>query len=156
MPFIQNVAAADIGAGFFTDPGENAVLIQIMDPCSSWWPVPKHEFKEIHKFEFLDIEKNDFSIDEGFRISDVQAFELVQILRRALDNGSNIIVHCHAGICRSGAVTEVGVMMGFEDTNRFRNPNMLVKHKMMSELGWTYDENEESSKVLPLPTDFTK
>lgn len=156
MPFIENAAAADMAVGYHKDPGPNAVLIQIMDPCSSWWPTPKHEFKEIYKFEFLDIEKNDFSIDEGFRISDVQAFELVQILRRALDNGSNVIVHCHTGICRSGAVVEVGKMMGFEDTNRFRNPNLLVKHKMMSELGWMYDENEESSKALPLPTDFLK
>jgi len=34
-------------------------------------------------------------------------------------------------------------MMGFEDTGRFRSPNLLVKHRMMKALGWTYDENEK-------------
>jgi hypothetical protein len=48
-----------------------------------------------------------------------------------------------AGLCRSGAVCEVGVMMGFDDTERFRSPNLLVKHKLMQALGWTYDENEK-------------
>jgi hypothetical protein len=54
----------------------------------------------------------------------------------------NVIVHCHAGVCRSGAVCEVGVMLGFNDTEVFRSPNLLVKHRMMRKLGWTYDENE--------------
>jgi hypothetical protein len=39
-------------------------------------------------------------------------------------------------------VTEVGVMMGFDDAEAFRSPNLLVKHKMMKKLGWTYDANE--------------
>jgi hypothetical protein len=39
-------------------------------------------------------------------------------------------------------VCEVGVMMGFQDTEKFRSPNMRVKHKMMKVLGWTYDPNE--------------
>jgi Mg2+/Co2+ transporter CorB len=33
-------------------------------------------------------------------------------------------------------------MMGFNDTEVFRSPNLLVKHRMMKHLGWTYDENE--------------
>jgi Mg2+/Co2+ transporter CorB len=32
--------------------------------------------------------------------------------------------------------------MGFQDTEVFRSPNLLVKHKMMKALGWTYDDNE--------------
>jgi rhodanese-related sulfurtransferase len=59
----------------------------------------------------------------------------------------NVVVHCHAGICRSGAVCEVGVMMGFTDCERFRAPNLLVKHKMMRVLGWTYDSEEKSYDV---------
>jgi hypothetical protein len=41
-------------------------------------------------------------------------------------------------------------MMGFNDTERFRSPNLLVKHRMMKALGWTYDENE---KPVPLAGD---
>ena len=54
----------------------------------------------------------------------------------------NVIVHCHAGVCRSGAVCEVGVILGFEDTDAFRSPNLLVKHRMMKHLGLTYDADE--------------
>jgi protein-tyrosine phosphatase len=52
----------------------------------------------------------------------------------------NVVVHCHAGICRSGAVVEVASMMGFTPADRLRIPNMRVKHKMMQVLGWTYGE----------------
>jgi predicted protein tyrosine phosphatase len=48
------------------------------------------------------------------------------------------VVHCAAGICRSGAVVEVAVMMGFVDTNMHRIPNSMVKYKLMQQLGWTY------------------
>jgi hypothetical protein len=34
-------------------------------------------------------------------------------------------------------------MMGFDDTERFRAPNLLVKHRMMKHLGWTYDTDEK-------------
>lgn len=67
------------------------------------------------------------------------------MLQGALRHDIDVVVHCVAGICRSGAVCEVGVMMGFEDTGAFRNPNLLVKHNMMRSLGWTYDCDDESS-----------
>ena len=118
------------------------MLISIVDPAS-WRPTAKHEFKERHDFEFLDIEKNDFALDEAMRCSQEQANELVRLLQYALANRMNVVVHCFAGICRSGAVCEVGVMMGFEDTDRFRSPNLLVKHRMMQALGWTYDADEK-------------
>ena len=141
MPWIQNVAMSDIKKGLHIQPGENAMLIQITDPAYGF-PEPKYQFKEVHQFEFLDIEENDFALEESMRCSHEQAQELVRLLQHALDNRMNVIVHCHAGVCRSGAVCEVGVMMGFDDTEVFRSPNLLVKHRMMKALGWTYDENE--------------
>jgi predicted protein tyrosine phosphatase len=118
------------------------MLISIVDPAS-WRPVPAHKFKEQHNFEFLDIEEKDFALDEAMRCSHEQAAELVRLLQHALANRMNVVVHCYAGVCRSGAVCEVGVMMGFEDTGRFRSPNLLVKHRMMKTLGWTYDPDEK-------------
>jgi predicted protein tyrosine phosphatase len=143
MPFIQNAAADDMNKAFHKDPGPRSMLIQIMDTATSWWPEAKHDFMESHRFEFLDIEETDTIFDEECRISDVQAGQLVALLQRALDNDMNVIVHCYAGICRSGAVAEIGIKMGFDDTDRFRSPNVLVKHKMMKVLGWTYDEKEQ-------------
>ena len=142
MPWIENVAATDVSTKFHHDAGENSMLISIVDPAS-WRPTPVHQFKEIHNFEFLDVEEKDHVLDEAMKCSHEQAAELVRLLQHALDNRMNVVVHCFAGICRSGAVCEVGVMMGFNDTERFRSPNLLVKHRMMKVLGWTYDENEK-------------
>ena len=143
MPWIENVAAADVPMRFHHEAGENSMLIQIMDPASSWWPNPAHDFKETHRFEFLDAEDRDGFPDET-KISDTQAQEIVDLLKHALENNMNVVVHCMAGLCRSGAVAEVGVMMGFADAERTRIPNIRVKHKMMKVLGWTYDADEKS------------
>ena len=143
MPWIQNVAADDIPKGFHVAVGENSMLIQIMDNDTTWWPTPKHTFKEVHQFKFLDIEKDDHCISPEMKISDEHAEQLVALLQHALDKHMDVIVHCFAGICRSGAVCEIGVMLGFQDTERFRSPNLLVKHKMMKVLGWAHDEDEK-------------
>lgn len=139
--WIQNVSMSDIKQGFHIDPGFNSMLIQIVDPAYEF-PVPKYQFRETHQFEFLDAERDDKFPDEA-KITDAQAQELVRLLQHAQEQRMNVIVHCHAGVCRSGAVAELGVMLGFKDTESFRSPNLLVKHKMMKALGWTYDENEK-------------
>lgn len=138
MLWIQNVSMADIMKGFHIDPGPNAMLIQIVDNDSEF-PTPKHSFKEVHQFKFLDVEDTDHVIDESMRCSQDQANKLVQLLQHAMDNQMTVIVHCHAGVCRSGAVCEIGVMMGFSDTEVFRLPNLLVKKRMMRALGWAHD-----------------
>lgn len=150
--WIQNVSMRDIKQGFHMDPGPNAMLIQIVDPAHEF-PTPKYQFRETHQFEFLDIERDGMTNDGSgnwtdqseYAITEAQAQELVRLLQHALDQRMNVIVHCHAGVCRSGAVAEVGVMMGFDDAEAFRSPNLLVKHSMMKVLGWTYDENEKHS-----------
>ena len=141
MPWIQNVALADIPKGHHIRVDENSMLIQIVDPDMEF-PVPKHTFKEVHQFKFLDLEKTDDTINDKWKIQDDQAEQLVALLQHALAKHMDVVVHCHAGVCRSGAVAEVGVMLGFQDAEAFRSPNLLVKHKMMKVLGWTYDENE--------------
>ncbi len=141
MPWIQNVALSDIRRGFHIEAGTNSMLIQIVDPPGNF-PTPLKQFKEVHQFQFLDVEEKDPVLDEAMKCSHEQAAELVRLLQHALANRMNVVVHCHAGVCRSGAVCEVGVMLGFDDTEAFRSPNLLVKHRMMKALGWTYDENE--------------
>jgi hypothetical protein len=141
--WIQNVSMSDIRRGFHIDPGFNSMLIQIVDP-SYEFPVPKYQFRETHQFEFLDAERDDNFPDEC-KCTDEQAQELVRLLQHAQEQHMNVVVHCHAGVCRSGAVAELGVMMGFKDTDAFRSPNLLVKHKMMKALGWTYDADEKHS-----------
>ena len=149
MPWIENVSLSDIPKGKHHNAGENSMLIQIVDPAMEF-PVPMHKFKETHQFEFLDIEEDGLTNNgdgswtdmSEFAITQEQADQLVALLQRAMENRMNVVVHCVAGVCRSGAVCEVGVMMGFNDCEAFRSPNLLVKHKMMKSLGQTYDENE--------------
>jgi hypothetical protein len=141
MPWIENVAAADIPTGFHHDVGPNSMLISITDPLG-WRPEAKQQFKERHDFEFLDAEDDD-GFPEEAKISDAQAEKIVELLQHALENRMNVVVHCTAGICRSGAVAEVGIMMGFQDAEKFRIPNIRVKHKLMKVLGWTYDADEK-------------
>jgi predicted protein tyrosine phosphatase len=137
MPWIENVAAADIPTGFHHNVGPNSMLISITDPAG-WRPEAKQQFKERHDFEFLDAEDDDREPEES-KITDAQAEQIVELLQRALENRMNVVVHCTAGICRSGAVVEVGVMMGFNDCEKYRQPNLRVKHKLMKQLGWTYN-----------------
>lgn len=137
-PWIQNVSLKDIQKGFHIDAGINSMLIQIVDPAMDF-PKPTYQFREVHQFEFLDLEEDQLPEAEEFKITNEQAEQLVALLTRALDNHMNVVVHCVAGVCRSGAVCEVGVMMGFRDTEVYRHPNTLVKKKMMRVLGWTYD-----------------
>ena len=135
--WIENISMSDAHLGHHSDLGPNVMLIRIQDPATEFYPV-KYNFKEVHEFEFLDAEDAD-GFDDDFKISDAQAQQLVALLNKAMDNSMNVIVHCHAGICRSGAVVEVGSMMGFTAVDRLRIPNIRVKQKMMEVLGWTYE-----------------
>jgi predicted protein tyrosine phosphatase len=163
MPWIQNVSLTDVKRGLHFEAGINSMLIQIVDPAYEF-PTPLKQFREVHQFEFLDIEQDGLTNDGNgnwtdvseFAITEAQAAELVRLLQHALDNRMNVVVHCHAGVCRSGAVCEIGVMMGFNDTEVFRSPNLLVKHLMMKVLGWTYDEQEPHSiNGVALDPDWT-
>ena len=143
-PWIQNVSFADVKKGHHIDAGINSMLIQIVDPGMEH-PIPMYKFRETYQFQFLDLEETDNCINDGWKISDDQAAELVRLLKRAEAEHMNVVVHCVAGVCRSGAVCEVGVMMGFRDTEVYRSPNLMVKHKMMKVLDWTYDRKETDS-----------
>lgn len=148
MAWIRNVSIDDIKTGNyigFTGNTEKDILIQIVNP-DSYFPEAKTKFKEIHQFKFLDAEDK-CNYDEGLKISTQQAQALINILQNSLNKNLNILVHCHQGLCRSGAVAEVGVMMGFDDTFVNRIPNVRVKTKMMKLLGWYY-ENEETPNEL--------
>ena len=135
-PWIENISLADVRSGYHYDPGPNAMLIQIVDPGVEF-PKPKYkQWRRIRQFFFLDVEDNepDGAI-YSCAITNEDAKGIAEALREAWDNGMNVVVHCHMGVARSGAVAEVGVMMGFRDTEKFRIPNLMVKKKLMEQLG---------------------
>lgn len=140
MPFIQNAAMDDVRHGWHTDAGPDGVLIQIVDPDLDF-PAPKRSFFKTFQFKFLDIDSGPQAISQE------QAKEITSILRQALAENRNVIVHCVAGVNRSGAVTEAGVAIGFTETAKWRSANMTVKHALFKELGLTYDADEKAPAV---------
>ena len=143
--FIENVSMSDAILGRHYDAGTNSMLIRIQDPATEFRPV-KFLFKYVEEFEFLDAEDAD-GFDDDFKISDAQAQKLVTLLKFAIDMHVNVVVHCHAGICRSGAVVEVASILGFTPVEKLRIPNIRVKHRMMKALGLTYDADEKQEAV---------
>ncbi len=140
MAWIHNVSLSRVINGDHFNPGKSSMLISIVDPDMDF-PVPKYKFKEIHGFKFLDLERDD-DFDHDKKITDNQAQELINVLKRAIKEDMNVVVHCNMGHCRSGAVAEVGEIMGMKIKPSHRSPNLLVKHKLLKLLGFTYDKEE--------------
>lgn len=132
-PWIENISLDDVRKGYHYDPGVNSMLIQIVDPGTDF-PVPAYQFREVKQFTFLDVEETDV-VKYGNAITNEDAKGIAEALQHAWNEGMNVVVHCHMGVCRSGAVAEVGSMIGFRDTEKYRVPNLMVKHKLMHYLG---------------------
>lgn len=133
--WIENCSIADIIKGnHFLDP-QKTILIQIVD-VDFKFPEPKFkkDFRNIFKFQFDDVDKE----TDDNKISTEDAKLLAQRLQEAWDNNLNVVVHCHAGLCRSGAVAEVGIIIGFQDTGKLRIPNILVKNMLKKQI---FNEN---------------
>ena len=138
MPKINNISMYDFENKNYQFKPEDTIVIQIVDNDMNF-PVNNDPFFEIHQFKFLDVEKETVVNDPSFKISDSIAQVIVRVLQKGLDLNKNILVHCVMGVCRSGAVCEVGSMMGYEPISNTRIPNCLVKYMLMKQLGWTYD-----------------
>ena len=135
MPFIENCSRVAIEQGNHFDAGARSVLIQITE-FDGDFPVPKHSFEWVYQFSFDDTE------DESERaIQPNQANALADVLKAALVNECNVIVHCYAGLCRSGAVAVAGEELGFDKADRIKLPNMRVLNMLRKELGRAINED---------------
>lgn len=139
MPKIVNLSMSDVVQGRFPDwCDKDTILIQIQDtdnsPTAKFANVKKRgRFVSCVQMRFDDIDKPDpgyFTV-----ISDDQAKQLADVIKHAKLNDLNIAVHCHAGLCRSGAVVEAAVRYGFDDPKKTRMPNTLVLKKISHNLG---------------------
>lgn len=128
--FIQNISMADIVNGRHHYVNEKTILIQIQDYGCFQFAKPKCDFLEVHQFKFDDHDDP----DKKTNITEKQAEIIASVLLFAQKEELNVVVHCHAGICRSGAVAEVGIIMGFEDRANNRIPNVLVKKRLLKAL----------------------
>lgn len=140
MPTIENISVADLVQGEHRarDPGRTR-LIRIVDALEdvAAWP-PKERFLDVAVFRFLDVEHDDTGLTpEQFKaaaISESQARAIAGLLRDALQRGLDVVVHCTAGVARSGAVVEAAVALGFDDPQIYRAPNRFVLHTLTDAL----------------------
>lgn len=116
MPFVENVSRDAIVMGIHSVfDYEKDLLIQITDPDSQF-PVPLKKFKNVVQHTFWDSEEEDGPTHD-------QAISLATQILMAWRNNQNILVHCQAGLCRSGAVAEAAIMLGFKEVHTRRWPN---------------------------------
>ena len=129
MPWIQHYSRSDVKEGlhFYDD---RTALIQIKDIIQEHVK-PALSFVKTLQLEFEDIEEDPDEV--GCRPEHAEA--IVKFLRECLDRNLNVVVHCHAGICRSSAVAIVAQRMGFDLDDKVRLPNKLVMHQMFIAAG---------------------
>lgn len=133
MPKVINLSLSQVVSGKYPFPIENAYLIQIQDAGTWKFANAKNrgKFKGYFQIAFDDIDDGPNAIDED------QAERLAEVLKYCSDRGYDVVVHCHAGICRSGAVTEVMTSyMGYSTTDTHRIPNVRVKRMLIDKLGF--------------------
>jgi len=133
MPKIENCSWIDFQNGNYRIHPIGAIAIQIVDPHDTP-PEPSEDvFHSRHVFEFLDAEKGTQFFPEDNLINNTQAEKIAMLLRLAIEEDHDVLVHCVAGMCRSGAVVEVAEMIGFDECFRYRFPNNRVKSKLMKQ-----------------------
>ena len=138
--WIANCSLDDIKKGNHPPVNRDTLLIQICDTGTEF-PIPTCNFVKTAQFNFLDT--NNIMDDGSIEKSDVT--RLGNNLVYAWNHKLNVLVHCHAGICRSGAVVEAGKLMGFTApvggwNNRI--PNTLVFNKLRIYLGFVNSWDE--------------
>lgn len=130
----ENVSRFDVMQGnHISVQCSSTYLIQISDTGSLQTDVKYEDFfKDKLCLNFNDVE-DEFDISS---ITDYQAQQIADFILKAKTDNADIVVHCLAGICRSGAVVEAAMSVGYTDAvNRQRIPNALVKRKVMQCLG---------------------
>jgi predicted protein tyrosine phosphatase len=157
MPWIGNYSFTDIYKGLHhLEPGRT-VLIRIADVAHMFEDRDVKHFKDfasVMEFNFQDNE----DVENGAMVES-QARNMADFLRRAFADNQNVVVHCHAGLCRSGAVTDAGVAFGFQDAETFRTPNLHVKKLLFKHLGlinsWDQEAEEKAVQELTAKHFFT-
>jgi predicted protein tyrosine phosphatase len=130
-PFIQNVSMSAVSKGLHYYVPHKTALIQIQDYYGVMhFAKPVYPFVKVLQLRFDDEDVPNVESN----ITQQQAKAIGDFLKECLEAEINVVVHCHAGLCRSGAVVECGIILGFQDLQEVRWPNSLVYSMILKEL----------------------
>jgi len=135
--FTANFPRAVVQTRFPFELDHRDWLISIND-AASMEPEIKANFEKIFFF-FFDDETPPW---DGV-MQPEQAIEMANVIKQARDLEKNIWVHCHAGICRSGAVVELLGLLGWTIVNDF-SPARLPNTHVFTLLRQQFPELEQS------------
>jgi predicted protein tyrosine phosphatase len=118
-------------------------LISITDPKSN--PVYfRSDYKRILPLEFHDIHK----LEHGYiRFNETHLSLLNNFITTAKEHKVNLLAHCEAGICRSGAVISTLLLLGWSllpNINE-RIPNTFVFKNLRRSFGFEYIGEQNDS-----------
>lgn len=131
VPWIANVSEAHASGVLF--PSE-MVCISITNPGKE---ASLPGFKDILRLQFQDYDGAQ-KLPYGAVLFNLhQALQIASFARQHREYGHNILVHCAAGVSRSGAVVEalLEAFPEYEDAGWIRHPNGRVKSLMKRALG---------------------
>jgi predicted protein tyrosine phosphatase len=137
MSQIQNMSLIAVCKQLRQDniDGDVHHVIRILDKHEDFvfseFPIVAYPNAMIHEFRFNDSEYRD-SITEN------QADEIADILKKVVENNENVIVHCVMGKQRSGAVAQAAVAMfpEFEYRGNAVSQSAHVKSMILNSLGY--------------------
>lgn len=131
QPWIANIGE---GAAEQWTPDGNTVCISITEPGRKA-RLPK--FVDLIRETFQDFDGVKPSHEGAVLFTPNQAARIARFARKHRDQGRNILVHCAAGVSRSGAVADalLCAFQEYEDRGWPRHPNGLVRSLLKRALG---------------------
>jgi predicted protein tyrosine phosphatase len=127
MAKISHVPLIDV----LQKPPTSGVIISIRDPGNTYSALYS-QVDAIPNVQIIPIYAFDVNEEIHGCLTETDAAIIAKALIEQSELGNDVIVHCTAGICRSGAVAEVGMALAlFEKQRTNRQPNTLFKRKIM-------------------------
>ncbi len=136
-PWIMNLPE-EVAVDFKADT--NTVCISVIEPCRltgrEWAPPPMlGQYADVLRLAFEDFDAQRMHPENAVLCSPVDAQQIVEFTRR--HRGKNLVVHCAAGISRSGAIVETILRAHpeYHDRGWGRHPNGHVRRLLEQAFG---------------------
>ncbi len=119
----------------------NDWLISISDRDAAGADIPEGKFERVHRSFFWDVSEDK---PERPAINEEQALLIAGFIKLGMSQGKNILVNCHAGISRSGAVVALLMDLGYEFKDTGLSPRRLPNALVYRRIADHFEELQQS------------